>query len=78
MGEKIQKIIEEIKNLTVVELNELIKELEEEIADLIEVTNCLIKTLGISKKEIEKIRKHKNKERGGFEKGLILLKTIEK
>jgi len=55
-----------------------IKELEEEIADLIEVTNCLIKTLGISKKEIEKIRKHKNKERGGFEKGLILLKTIEK
>jgi large subunit ribosomal protein L7/L12 len=30
MGEKVQKIIEEIKNLTVIELNELIKELEKE------------------------------------------------
>jgi large subunit ribosomal protein L7/L12 len=30
MGEKVQKIIEEIKNLTVIELNELIKSLEEE------------------------------------------------
>jgi large subunit ribosomal protein L7/L12 len=30
MGEKVQKIIEEIKSLTVVELNELIKSLEEE------------------------------------------------
>jgi predicted house-cleaning noncanonical NTP pyrophosphatase (MazG superfamily) len=55
-----------------------IKELKEEIFDFVEVTNCLIKTLGISKKEIEKIRKHKNRERGGFKKRLILMKTIEK
>jgi len=55
-----------------------IGKLKEEIADLVEVSNCLIKTLGISKKEIEKIRKEKNRQRGSFYKRLILLKTKEK
>jgi len=55
-----------------------VSKLKEEIADLIEVSNCLIKILGLSKKEIEKNRKEKNKKRGGFRKRLILLKTKEK
>jgi predicted house-cleaning noncanonical NTP pyrophosphatase (MazG superfamily) len=54
------------------------KKLKEEIADLIEVINCLVKTLNISKKEIEKIRKEKNKKRGSFNKRLILIKTKER
>lgn len=54
-----------------------VNKLKEEIADLVEVNNCLIKILGISKKEIEKIRKEKNRKRGGFRKRLILLKTKE-
>jgi predicted house-cleaning noncanonical NTP pyrophosphatase (MazG superfamily) len=70
-----KKILEEASEIT---KKTKIKELKEEIADLVEVTNCLIKTLGISKKEIEKIRKHKNRERGGFKKRLILMETIEK
>lgn len=55
-----------------------IDKLKDEIADLVEVSNCLIKTLGISKKEVEKIRKEKNEKRGSFHKRLILLKTKEK
>ena len=53
------------------------RKLKEEIADLIEVINCLVKTLGVSKKEIEKKRKEKNKKRGSFNKRLILIKTKE-
>lgn len=54
-----------------------VSKLKEEIADLIEVINCLIKTLGIPKKEIEKIRKEKNRKRGSFRKKIILLKVKE-
>lgn len=55
-----------------------IDKLKEEIVDLIEVSNCLIKAFGISQKELEKIRKEKNKKRGSFRKRLILLQTKSK
>ena len=54
-----------------------LNKLKEEVVDLVDVINCLMKILGISKKEIEKIRKEKNRERGGFRKRLILLKTTK-
>lgn len=71
----LQKKIQE-EALEITEENDTNK-LKEEIADLIEVSNCLIKILGFSKKEIEKIRKEKNRERGSFRKRLILLKIKE-
>lgn len=69
-----KKIMEEAREIAK-ELN--VNKLKEEIADLVEVINCLIRALRISKKEIEKIRKEKNKTRGGFKKKLILIKTKE-
>ncbi len=55
-----------------------INKLKDEIADLVEIINRLIEMLGISKKEVEKIRKEKNKKRGSFHKRIILIKTKEK
>ena len=70
-----RKILEEAKEIAKETKS---RKLKEEIADLVEVINCLIKTLDISKKEIEKIRKEKDQKRGGFNKKLILIKTKEK
>lgn len=69
-----KKIMEESREI-VKESN--VNKLKEEIADLAEVINCLIRALRISKKEIEKIRKEKNETRGGFKKKLILIKIKE-
>lgn len=69
-----KKILEEA--LEVVEKQDINK-LKEEISDLVEVTDCLIRTLGISRKEIKEIKKLKDKKRGGFNKRLILIKTKE-
>lgn len=70
-----KKILEEaleIKN----EKN--INKLKTEIADLLEVIYCLIKVINISQKEIRKIMKEKNKKRGSFKKGIILVRTNQK
>ena len=50
----------------------------EELADVQEVVNSIGKELGISKKDLEEIRKEKNKTRGSFDKGVVLLEVIEK
>lgn len=44
----------------------------EELADIQEVVNALGEVLGISKEELEKIRKKKQEERSGFNKRIIL------
>lgn len=55
-----------------------VNKLKDEIADLLEAINYLMKVSNISEKEIKKIREEKNKKRGGFDKKIILIKTEEK
>ena len=50
----------------------------EELADVQEVINAIAKELNISLEELEKVRKQKTLERGGFEKGIVLIETTEK
>lgn len=47
----------------------------EELADITEVIFAIVKAKGLSLEEFEKIRNHKAKERGGFDKK-ILLKSV--
>ncbi len=49
-----------------------IEELKEEIADVIEVINSILKITKIEYNEVEKYRKHKFEERGGFEKPIYI------
>jgi len=59
-----KKIVEESS-----ELNDTTKEeLVEEVADLQEIINNLIKTLGVSKQDLSQIQKRKNKKKGSFKK----------
>lgn len=50
----------------------LIDKIPEELADCLEVIHEFQKRLGISLKRIEKIRKKKRRNRGGFTKNIIL------
>ncbi len=47
----------------------------DEIADVLEVIDGLVKHLGADQKDIEQRKKKKREKAGGFEKGLILLET---
>lgn len=49
-----------------------------ELADLIDVLEALIKTLGISKKQICEIRLHKNTKAGNFNNNIILEGVLRK
>jgi predicted house-cleaning noncanonical NTP pyrophosphatase (MazG superfamily) len=44
----------------------------EELADILEVIYAICDFKKISKKELEKLRKKKEKERGGFKKRIVL------
>lgn len=65
--------------------NKLKEELDEyytddditELADLVEVIYAILKYKGISIEEFEKIRLDKKTKRGGFDKGVFLVSTIE-
>lgn len=46
-----------------------------EIADIKELIDTIMRTLGISKEELYQSQKTKRKKAGGFEKGYVLLKT---
>ena len=50
---------------------------QEELADVLEVMETIIKDFSFSKKEINIIKKAKRKERGSFKKGIILLSVKE-
>ena len=47
----------------------------EEIADIIEVLFALSTFIGKTEEEILKIRDHKRDERGGFKKGIVLIRS---
>lgn len=48
-----------------------------ELADLVEIIYAILDYKNISRDEFEKMRKEKQKERGGFEKKLFLKKAEE-
>jgi predicted house-cleaning noncanonical NTP pyrophosphatase (MazG superfamily) len=50
-------------------------EVIEELADLLEVVDGLQRALGIREADIQEARDRKREERGGFEEGVVLIKT---
>lgn len=49
----------------------------EELADLVEVVYGILHHKGISLDEFERIREEKNRKRGSFNDGIILIEVIE-
>ncbi len=75
-----KEYIKEIKKKTLEEAKELIKaknkkEIVNEIIDLQELIDVLISELGLTKLQIQKQQRVKNRKRGGFKKRLFLIKT---
>ena len=73
---------EEYIKMLEAKLNEDLSEFEEsnsleELADLLEVMHAVSLARGSSIGEVEQIRNQKNKERGGFEKRILLESVIE-
>jgi len=60
-----EKLLEEVKEF--IELSSA-----EEMADIFEVLDAICEQLGFSKDEVERIKKEKFEQRGGFKKKLIL------
>ncbi len=67
-----KKILEEAKELIEAEKKE---EIVNEIIDLQELIDILLAEIGLSKSQIQKQQKIKNKKRGSFKKRLFLIKT---
>lgn len=67
-----KKVVEEAKELTKVKNK---KEIINEVVDIQELLDVLISELGLTKSQIKKQQKAKNKKRGGFKKRLFLIKT---
>jgi predicted house-cleaning noncanonical NTP pyrophosphatase (MazG superfamily) len=75
-----QEYISELRKKSREELEEYLtadsnKAAIEELADLLEVINSLAKVHGSSIDEVEKVRKEKFKERGGFDKRILLVEV---
>lgn len=73
---------EEYKKALVEKLKEEVKELQEnicieEVADVLEVLDCLCHEYGFNKKEILNFQKIKRQKRGSFSKKLFLKKTFK-
>ncbi len=68
-----RKLIEEANEVINASTKE---ELIEELADLNEVLNSILKTNGITENEVKNIANQKRKTRGGFDKKIFLEKTI--
>jgi len=75
-----KEYIREIKKKILEEAKELIeakskKEIINEIVDIQELIDVLISESGLTKLQIQKQQKVKDKKRGGFKKKLFLIKT---
>jgi len=75
-----KEYLKEIKKKIFEEAKELIKakdkkEITNEIVDIQELIDVLVSELVLTKSEIQKQQKIKNKKRGGFKKKLFLIKT---
>ena len=51
--------------------------IQEEMADLMEVVDCLRRVLQLSIEDVIDVKHTKRQERGGFEKGIILREVSE-
>ena len=67
-----KKILEKAKELVKIKKK---KGIINEIVDIQELIGVLISELGLTKSQIQKQQKVKNKRRGGFKKRLFLIKT---
>ena len=67
-----KKVLEEAKELDKAKNKE---EIVNEIVDIQELIDVLILEIGLTKRQIKKEQKIKNKKRGGFKKRLFLIKT---
>ena len=70
-----RKLIEESKEL---DLTQDINELKEEMADVFEVLEALIKVYNIDIQDVLNIKEYKAKERGKFDKRLFLQSVDDK
>jgi len=75
-----KEYLEEIKKKITEEAKELVmaksrKEVINEIVDIQELIDLIISELSLTKSQIKKQQKIKNKKRGGFKKRLFLLKV---
>ncbi len=75
-----KEYLKEIKKKITEEAKELVKakskkETVNEIVDIQELIDRIISELGLTKSQIKKQQKIKNKKRGGFKKRLFLIKT---
>ncbi len=64
------------------EARELVKgkthaEILAESADLVELIRAILKFHGLTLKQLEKVRKKKLKDKGGFKKGIFLKSVLE-
>lgn len=50
----------------------------EELADLLEVMQAVVKARGWTAEDLERVRADKAAERGGFEKAILLKEVLEK
>ena len=55
----------------------LIRECQEELADLLEVMQAVVRARGWTLDELEQVRTHKAAERGGFAKKILLKEVWE-
>jgi len=75
-----KEYIQELKKKAVEEAQEVLHSkgkthITEELADLQEVIKCLRKALKIKTKDIKKVQKSKNQERGSFKKKQFLISS---
>ena len=70
-----KKVLEEAKELIKAEEKD---EIIDEIVDIQEIVDTLIKEYGLTKSTIRTRQKKKNKKRGGFKKRLFLFKNVKK
>jgi predicted house-cleaning noncanonical NTP pyrophosphatase (MazG superfamily) len=65
----LEKLLEESREVMNAKNRE---EVVKELADVLEVCDALLVQYGISREEISAIKEQKKRERGGFEKRIIL------
>jgi len=70
------QFLEGLKEKLTEELEEFKEEEDiQELADILEVVYAIARLKGVSKEQLEEIRKHKKETNGGFNKNLYLIKT---
>ncbi|GGM42884.1 hypothetical protein GCM10011351_31010 [Paraliobacillus quinghaiensis] len=69
-----KKLLEEVEELIAADSS---SEAIEEAADLLEVTEALVKLNGSSMQEVEQVRANKKDQRGGFDKRIFLQEVSE-